>query len=84
MFGSWQPLLNCHGGFHLPMNTVQLLGEEMVTEQQRKNYTQLCSSVPNLTLPVLVKKAKFLRLSCKVTAGTSMNLLITWERGRGS
>lgn len=42
MFGSCQPLLNCHSGFHLSMNTAQLLGEEMATEQQQKNYTQNC------------------------------------------
>lgn len=56
----------------------------MATATEKNIHTELCSTVPNLTLPVLVKKAKFLRLPCKVTAGTSMNLLITWERGRGS
>lgn len=36
MFGSWQPLLNCHGGFHLSTNAARLRGEEMATEQQQK------------------------------------------------
>lgn len=36
MFGSCQPLLNCHSGFHLSMNAAWLLGEEMAAEQQQK------------------------------------------------
>lgn len=32
---SSQTFLNCYGGFHLTMNVVPLLGEEMVVEQQQ-------------------------------------------------
>lgn len=44
---SSQPLLNCYGSFHLTVNDVPLLGEEMVAEQQQKNKIKLHTTVLN-------------------------------------
>lgn len=63
MLGSCQPLLKCHGAFIFLRTLHDCWGKRWWQSNNRKiTHTELCSTVPNPTLPVLVKKAKFLRL----------------------